>query len=511
MILPIVGGGKTRLRHRIAADLCRFSGDRRQELPIRRLLGQTARTAAGGWLVAACSAERPPPLGSARDAALAAGDATVAAEAGADAGPFERPDSPRLPGADHEIVLPFLGDGQSLRLTAEAALGLLDVHLSVDTTGSFGEEIDQMQATLDGTILPQLENEVPDVAFGVSRFEDFPQDPFGSESDAPYALLTAMTTSRSRIRAAVAALDDPLGQGGDIPESGFEALFQIAVGDGYRTGGTRLIPPFSGGGAAGQLGGVGFRDGAFRTVVHVTDAPSHSPADYGAIFPGTRGLNDVVGAAQAIDLRIIGVASGEAARSELEALALGSGAHAPAGPGGCRTGVAGTLRSPVGDRCPLVFDIADDGSGLSEAIVDAIVDLLSTVVFREVFAEADRNRLGFLTSLEATEATTEPGTDIPVSVDLRPRDGTLDTFLEVRPGTQLTFTATFRNTSVPPADYDQVFRIEVSLFGDALLLRRDIVRIIVPAVVPSDAGADGDAGPTLDGSLDGGVGDSGLI
>lgn len=438
-------------------------------------------------LVCGCGEDRPPPAGSGGDAQVGLRDGGVGApDAAFDAAPPPRPAAPVLPGADTVVSLPFQGAPVQLELRVGAALAQLDVHLSVDTTGSFGDEIDQMQSALDDRIIPALEKEVPDVAFGVSRFEDFGRDPYGAPGDVPYQLLTAITTVRTRVAAAVSALDDPLGNGGDIPESGFEALYQIATGDGYRLAGSTIIPPASNGGST--VGGVGFRAGAFHTVVHITDAPSHNPADYTGDFPGTRGQTEVITAAQDIDLRILGVASGLGARPQLEALAVGSGALVPATDGSCATGIGGAPRPATGDQCPLVFDIAGDGSGLSDAVVDAIVDLLGTVVFDEVFGVVTGDRLQFLESIVPTTAVVEPGTVGPGIADLRPPAGTDDTFTSVRPGTELVFQATLQNNTIPAADYDQVFRLEVQLFGDGLVLRSETVRIVVPRETP-DGGA----------------------
>ena len=78
----------------------------------------------------------------------------------------------------------------------------------------------------------------------------------------------------------------PLGCGRDGPESGFEALYQIATGAGIAGpigGVSPVVAPFAPApDAVGSLGGVGFRDGALPIVIHITDALSHKEADYDA-------------------------------------------------------------------------------------------------------------------------------------------------------------------------------------------------------------------------------------
>ena len=71
-----------------------------------------------------------------------------------------------------------------------------------------------------------------------------------------------------------------------------------------------------------------------------------------------------------------------------------------------------------------------------------------------------------------------------------------------------------RNESIPPADYDQYFNLELTILGDGVVLERRRLRVVVPrgrldAGTP-DAGAL-DAGP-LDasaGPADAGPGDAG--
>ena len=65
-----------------------------------------------------------------------------------------------------------------------------------------------------------------------------------------------------------------------------------------------------------------------RQVINVTDAPSHEPADYGDSVPGTRSTQAAGAALQVIGARMIGIASGEGSREQMEAIAVRTGAVA---------------------------------------------------------------------------------------------------------------------------------------------------------------------------------------
>ena len=456
--------------------------------------------------IVGCGGDRAPPAAS-RDGSVretGSGDGG----AGGDGATERRDGGPEYPAVDLEVVLPYGAPEQTTRIEVAADIGRLDVHFSIDTTGSFGEEIDAIQSDLGGGIVPGLRDRVDDVAFGVSRFEDMPDEPWGLSTDAPFELLAPVTRDVARVASAVAALDDPLGHGGDAPESGAEALYQIATGDGYRAASRTIVPRYSGSG----IGGVGFREGAFHVVVHVTDAPTHEPSDYGTRFPGTRGTPDAADALAAIGARVVGIASGEAARPYLELLALSTSATMPAAAGECPTGVGGAGRPPARGVCPMVFDVASDGTGVSDTIVDAIVELVNGVAYDEVFGEAIDDPLAFVRAIEASDAS--PAEGALRRADLRPPgDGVEDTFVDVHAGTRLGFTVRLANGSLRPADYDQVFHLVVQIRGDELLLARRRIRVIVPrgrldAGTGMDAGAgegaDAGEGGATDAATDGG-------
>ena len=187
---------------------------------------------------------------------------------------------------DFYFVLPPGGPGDDDDLVfSNTGIDRADMAINVDTTGSMQGEIDNLRNSLSGTIIPGVNQAIPDLATGVTSFEDFPVSPFGSagDGDRPFRLGTRITTSVSSAQNAVNQLSTR--NGVDTPESGLEALYQIASGAGtsWPGGSVPAFNPNQGripGVADGTIGGVGFRTDALPIVVHVTDAPSHEARDY---------------------------------------------------------------------------------------------------------------------------------------------------------------------------------------------------------------------------------------
>lgn len=497
----------------------------------------SARTPRGALLAAlllACGGDHAPPPGSgAQRMPDSDGGSGTNGTDRQDAGSPRPPGPAILPPADDEIVLPFGGPPVTYDMEVEAKPGVLDVHLSIDTTSSISDEIDALQRDLNERVIKRLRARVADVSFGVSRFEDFPILPFGSpgssnrreRADEPFQLLTPITSDTARVNSAVAKLDDPLGYGGDIPESGAEALWQIATGAGYRRGDTVVIEAFSGRAApgGGTAGGVGFREGALRVVLHVTDAGSHTPQNYEPLFPGTHSVAEAGAALAAINAKLLGVVSDACAcetcgcdrlryvraRSELEQLALATGAIAePDRDDLCPYGISGLPLPSVGGTCPLVFDVTDKGLGLSDTLVDAIVRLLDGVRFGRVSGLPGDDPLGFVVAVRpkpprrSSEAKAEIADLLPESAP----DGEPDSFLMARSGARLEFEVELANRRIAPLDVEQRFRVVVQIIGDGLILRERTLRIRIPAgggllppvpdaAVPDAQAADDDAGP----------------
>jgi hypothetical protein len=397
-----------------------------------------------------------------------------------------------IPDGDFYFVLPFEDPSVDGLLDFSTDLRQADVFFSIDTTGSFGEEIAAIQASIDTLIVPGVQSAIPMPAFGVGRFEDFPRDPFGLPTDRPFELLQSVTTDMATLRTGIDALP-PASGGLDTPEAGMEALYQWATGAGIAV---LEISPF----APGDVGGAGFRADALPIFVHITDAASHVPADYTAASIPTHGVTDTIAALNAIGARVIGVRStenlgtAEDPYDELVELALGSRAIIPPTGGQCATGIDGALRPAVttgtGDVCPLVFDVRPDGTGLGDVIVDAIQQLAALGTL-DVSTRPVGETMGLRGEILPPGTTTadfilaiRPEPPAPAGTTI---DG--DVFRNVTPGTTVTFRLTAQNNFVRATTRAQLFTIDIQVIGDGVTVL-DVRNVYV--IVPPDV-----SGPIL--------------
>jgi len=149
---------------------------------------------------------------------------------------------------DFFFDLPYQGPAQSQPLTFQTFIQSIDSFFAVDTTGSMGEEINNLRSSLSNTIIPAVKKAaLKDAWFGVAAVEDFPVSPYGDPNafpgnldDQPLILISPMTSSVTTAQSSVDKLMNgsrPRGSGGDGPEGQMEALYQIATGEGNVQGG----------------------------------------------------------------------------------------------------------------------------------------------------------------------------------------------------------------------------------------------------------------------------------
>ncbi|MBW2260657.1 MAG: hypothetical protein JRG91_01690 [Deltaproteobacteria bacterium] len=305
-------------------------------------------------------------------------------------------------GSDFFFELPPSGTPTTDVLLFYPQVEHTDTFFSMDTTGSMGGEIANLRSSL-GTIMTEVSSRVADAAFGVGQWEDYPVCTYGASTDLPWELIQTPTTDRTTAQTAVDSLT--LGSGMDMPESGYESLFQLADGAGTswtagsgcsRTWAAGSVPAYTGSG----LGGAGFRVGSLPIVMHITDAVSHIQVNYTPYVTDPHSRDQAITALNALGIRVITIQSGSdsTATTQLNDIADSTGASVPVcafktgattwrcGADQCCTGIGGTGISPMSGMCTLRYQIAGDGSGLGTAAVDGVDALVRYATF-EVYTE----------------------------------------------------------------------------------------------------------------------------
>lgn len=399
-----------------------------------------------------------------------------------------------------------------------------DIFLLIDTTRSMDGEIANLQQSLTSLIIPRLAADIDSIAIGVGSYRDFPSSTYGTAGDWPFRLDHRIMTVKGT--AGVASLQSVVnglaaGGGNDTYEASWEALHQVAKGNGNSTGGASIAAfdaatsypsAAAAGESLGTIPGVGFRSGALPIAVLFTDAPGHntdSPLvtanDYAAPVSAARSTQ-VIDEFNAMSAKIIGVTSGTSiARDDVLTAVNGTGATVPPKAWGtgasrplgcaadqCCTGLAGAGEAPnSAGSCPLAFRMNDDGSGLGAAVVTAI-EVLTTYGAIDVSARPVDDPTdsvdavsSFIDGIIANPFAGAPCDSGLTAVD-RNGDGKLDTFVDVLPGKRVCFDVIPKtNSSVPATEAPQMFKASISILGDEVtLLDSRSVYFLVPPAAP---------------------------
>ncbi|MGZ3417611.1 MAG: hypothetical protein ACXVEE_07080 [Polyangiales bacterium] len=411
--------------------------------------------------------------------------------------------------------LPYKGLPRSQDLTFKPKIQKLDVAFVIDTTGSMGTTITGLQTSLK-SIITSLKTKVPDVAIGVGDHRDFPTltGNYGSAGDWPFKLWQRMTTDVTLAQAGVDKLK--AGGGNDLPEAQLEGIYQAVTGAGFIGSGSTVwtakfdaTAGFDASKGHGKIGGFGFRDAAAPVVLLASDASWHRPSGDPDNAPKAGGseyynvatdflsstdkphtTKQALDAFVAIGARLVGVnviqfaGDTDDTRAQAEYMAWKTGAYVPSAGTTCPNGVAGAAVPAIDDGtgkkiCPLVFDSPSSGSGFDSTVVDALTKLTTAISFKTVWVEARDNAATagidetkfFVRAVPVSYGTPLPAScsGAPAISDLLPSpagDGTFDSFTNVCPGTDVTFTLVMKNDAVPATCADQVFSFTVKVIGD---------------------------------------------
>lgn len=452
-------------------------------------------------------------------------------EVAAGTDPGDPTDNPQANG-DFVFTVPYQMPPDPAMDTLDFATDIsqADVVFIVDTTGSMGGEINNLKTSLNN-IVTTLAAAIPNIGFGVGGYDDFPTAPYGDAGwgDQPWYLLHRIMTVNTA--AGLTSVQNRVNMltthsGYDGPESGWEALYQVATGVGVSVGGA-AVPAFNpatafpsppvAGETTGTLGGVGFRPGSLPIAVVITDAHNHNsegfPADNYS-FAGAAMRSSAVAEAVAMGLRVVGVTSNDwdyaNAKADLNYAVTQTGAvvpptaWGPAGsrPAGCAVGQCCTGQDGVGEAtdgaglCPLNFTINATGAGLGSSIITGI-QVLTTYGVIDIGAAMGDDPTDAVDAVQAfvDHMSANPSAGAPCAAGLTATDtngdGYLDTFTDVNPGTTVCFDVVPKmNTTVMPSTSPQMFRATITVTGDGIttLDTRDVFFLVPPEIpdVPVD-------------------------
>lgn len=259
-----------------------------------------------------------------------------------------------------------LGPGQEkkvrYRLELPPVPTPLDVFFLMDTSQSMDSSIRGLQFGIQ-EMASELARSRIDVQFGVGEFKDYPIAGFGdaTEGDFPYRLNRAIGPADQSLIDAITMMRASGGGRTHIPESQLTALYQAVTGEGE----PGFVEP-------GQE--AGFRPGALKVIIHITDAPFDNssahpspPADRVAAVLRDNGVLQV-------GLAVYGKNGVDAARKSLQDMATATETLVP--PGGVDCG--NYLQLPEG--APLVCDVTEEDERGAAVIAPAVLAVLRSLV-----------------------------------------------------------------------------------------------------------------------------------
>ncbi|MGZ3478239.1 MAG: hypothetical protein ACXVCJ_27325, partial [Polyangiales bacterium] len=376
----------------------------------------------------------------------------------------------------------------------------------------------------DTGMIPKLKAAIPNVGIAIAHHDDFPVSPFGfpgsatEKADVPYELLNAVTTNKAVAQSSVFLLQPY--RGGALPESQYEAQYQMLTGEGFAWtagAGGKIDPNLP---PTGFSGGAKFRAGSLPVVVEITDASWFDKTQYdtptaGKLSPHSK--DQVISAYDKIKAKFVGVharigteaacdnyatASCDSAKGLGQAVAMAQATGSVLDPGlagcaagKCCTGVGGAEVDPTGGKCPLVYTAKTDGTGVADGIVAAIKAISVGSAFDVTAQKSNEpsnmdvkgnpvDATKFIAKLRAMGEGSAPEMCKARATKDTDADGTDDTFIGVTVGEPVCFEVIPKmNDFVEGAkDAPQFFKAYIDVVGvpGSIKLDRREVTFLVP-------------------------------
>lgn len=350
------------------------------------------------------------------------------------------------------IMLPYKGDPVVKNLDFSTNIQKVDVLIMVDLSGSMSGEHNNLKSGIKSTIIDGVSAKISDSAFGLVKF--------GTLEDDPYILAQPITTNADAVKSAVDGISDC----GGSEEYHTHALWAAASGEANHEKIRPSSSIFGGcsslsernfsisatdcGAYEGSIGGACFRPESLPIFIMASDE-YFTDDNWCGWEEGSRKTPELaIAKMNAINAKFIGLDSGsgsEGSMSDFNAISDGTGSNDGAG-------------------TRFNFTVNADGTGFSQAIVDAVVSLTNNIQI-DITAKAKHVANDFgVADTSKFVASISP-----------------EVFADVKPGQQVSFDVTFKNDFYKNESYEsKVFTATISVLGDgAFLDTRDVI-IVVP-------------------------------
>ncbi|MAC26968.1 MAG: hypothetical protein CMN31_28360 [Sandaracinus sp.] len=343
-------------------------------------------------------------------------------------------------------------------------LQIADVYFLIDTTGSMGGAISNVQSSLSsaGGIIEQVQSVIPNVQFGVGEYRDYGDPAIYNHQQDISSDVAAAQAAVNRLRAS---------GGGDYAEGGVPAAWSVATGNGVSGSGGY---PARMGCPAGTFGYPCWREGAVPILVMVADAPFQNGPSGADTYAGYLTYAEALPDIQAARIRIVGATVGTGAQADLRQMATDTGAVDGSGAPLISTASSGTVSSGIVDQIRTLAN-------------QTPIDI--SVVYEDDPSDAVDSFEAFVDHIEANEAG-DPARDCePRTSTDTDGDGYGDTFEGVTPGNRVCFDIVVKqNDTVMPTAEPQIFRATLRVLGDGFteLDSRDIYFLVPPVIEGPD-------------------------
>lgn len=377
------------------------------------------------------------------------------------------------------VVLPYLTTAER-EFDFSTRIRAADICFVVDTTGSMGGTITEVQSSLESTIVPGIAAAIGpdgDARYAMTAHGDFQEG--GSNYTGNVQVFQRMTYDVAAVRAATGSLYAD--SGGDYPESQVTSMHALISGFGHPNYGgtaTRFMDPVSDCGDGPDddpsYGWCCFREGRVPIMVLFSDAAWHNGVDGNdGVAPGGNYYGSTPSAATWPMLTSemttrgayfvgIDVGGGDTLRNSQELAML-----------------TGTLD---GSGNPIAF--MGSASTVATNVVEAITRIAGTtrqdITTRtdpdpaETRIAAPNTTASFIDAVVPVRGTP----DAPTGFDSM--DST--TFYNVSPSTRVTFRVDFNNDFQMGTDTAQLFRATIMVLGraGAVVDSRDVFIVVPP-------------------------------